>query len=67
MIKVKQTVEIYEENGEEIPLGISKHMTVESHWNRDEWVILVIGRRRITVLVADLQAALVNATNTNRF
>jgi len=67
MIKVKQTVEIYEENGGEIPLGISKHMTVESHWNRDERVILVIGRRRITVIAADLQAALDNATNTNRF
>lgn len=67
MIKVKQTVEIYEENGKEIPIGTNKSIRVESHWNRDESVILVFGRKHITVIGQDLITAINNAMNTNRF
>ena len=67
MIKVKQTVEIYEENDAEVPIGTNKSIEVESHWNWNERVILVIGRRRITVIGEDLITAIQNAMNTNRF
>lgn len=67
MIKIKQTIEIYEENDEQVPMGINKSMGVESHWNRDERVILVVGKRRITVIGQDLITAIQNAMNTNRF
>jgi len=67
MIKVSQTIRIYEENDKEVPIKIDKYMGVESHWNRDERVILVIDGERITVIAADLEAAISNATNINRF
>lgn len=67
MIKVSQQVRIYEEGDKEIRLGTSRFMGVESHWNRDEMVILEIGKERITVLADDLEAAIRNATNINRF
>ena len=67
MIKVKQEVEIYEEDDEEIKGLEGKHLTVESHWNWDERVTLVIGRKRYTVLGDDLKTAIDNAMNINRF
>jgi len=67
MIEVKQKVEIYEENGESIPIGVTKNINVESHWNHDEWIILVVGKRRITVKGQDLITAIHNAMNINRF
>jgi len=67
MIKVKQEIEIYEENDEEVPIGIDKSLSVESHWNWNERVILRLGKRRITVIGRDLITAIQNAMNTNRF
>jgi hypothetical protein len=67
MIKISQQVQIYEEDDREIPLGQHRYMGVESHWNRNEMVILEIGKERVTVLAGDLRAALENAKNTNRF
>jgi len=67
MIKVSQQVEIYEENDKEVPIGTNKYMGVESHWNHNERVILVIEGKRITVIADDLEAAITNATNINRF
>ena len=67
MITVKQTVRIYEENDQETPLGAEKNIGIESHGNYDNQVILVIGRRRITVIGEDLKTAIDNAMNINRF
>ena len=67
MIKVSQQVRVYEEDGKEIRLGADRFMGVESHWNRNEMVILEMGKECITVLAADLEAAITNATNINRF
>jgi len=67
MIKVKQTVEIYEENDVEVSIGTSKSLGVESHWNHNERVILGFGEKRITVVGRDLITAIQNAMNTNRF
>jgi len=66
MITVTQSVEIYEENGEEVSIvKDTPYMGVESHWNHQERVILVLGERRITVDALDLRTAINNATNTN--
>ena len=67
MIKVTQTVDILEENGKEVSLGKSPCIEVRSHWNHNEWVVLVVGERSITVEADDLEAAIENATNINRF
>lgn len=66
MIKVQSEVPIYEINGEEIPLNKNKSLTICSHWNQESKVVLVIGRRRYTVVASDLQAAVANATNSRR-
>lgn len=67
MIKVKQEVQIYEEDDKDVALGERKYIEVESHWNYNERVILVVEGKRITVLEDDLRAAITNATNINRF
>jgi hypothetical protein len=66
MIKVSQQIRVYEENDKEIPLGQQRHISVESHWNWNERVILEIGKERITVIGRDLKVAIDNAMNTNR-
>lgn len=70
MIDVNNQVHIREVNGE-APLGNpSQLFTVSSHWNRDALVVLEFRLDgvavKISVLAADLIAALRNATNVNR-
>ena len=65
-IKIRQTIEIYEENDEDVPIGKEKSLGVESHWNCNERVILVFGRHRITVIGNDLITAAQNAMNSGR-
>ena len=66
MIKVDNEVNIYEDHGQEVPLG-NKRLHVESHWNRNEMVVLTIGEERVTVSAKDLEAAIANARNSARF
>jgi len=69
MIEVKNYVELYELNGKSLT-GIRSDKTsllVESHWNRNEFVILKIGDNdSFTVSASDLISAINNATNSNR-
>ena len=65
MIEVKQIVEILEEDGEQFPSN--KRITVSSHWNHNEWVVIKVGKREFAVLAEDLTTAIENATNINRF
>ena len=67
MIKVSQQIEVYEENDKDIPLNKRRYLGVESHWNRNERVILEFGKERITVIGRDLATAIENAMNINRF
>lgn len=67
MIDVVNEVKVYEKRGRDTPLvGDEPPLTVRSHWNRNEFVRLVIADVDITVNAADLQAAINNATNTGR-
>ena len=71
MIKVENIVNVYEVDGKEkSPHGADgQKLIVRSHWNRNEMVVLRLpgeGAPEFTVTARDLQAAIVNATNTNR-
>ena len=60
-VKVNQTIRIYEEDDVELPIGVNKHLGIESHWNNHERVILLLGKKRVTVIGSDLLLALHNA------
>lgn len=67
VINVKCEVRSYERNGEEI-YGEKDDVLVESHWNREAFVVISIrGRRslKLTVLAQDLKAAIENCVNSN--
>jgi len=61
-IKVSQEATVYEVNGEDTKAG--KMIKFDSHWNRDEFVIIQFGSKRLTVVGKDLETAIDNATNT---
>jgi len=63
-IEVTQKIEVYEINDEEVPIGKTVTIGVESHWNLDESVVLRIGRKSYTVVGNDLITATKNAMNT---
>ena len=64
MIKVTQEVDIFEINGEEIEPDEHKIISVNSHWSRDEWVVLAVGGKLYTIFADDLRVAIENAQNT---
>ena len=66
-MKTTSEIEIYETNGEESPIANYPLMTVESHWNRNEMIVLKIGKKSVTVLADELKKAIDNATNIRRF
>ena len=63
-VEVKQKIEVYEINDEDVPIGKTETMSVDSHWNRDEFVVLGFRGKRLTVTASNLQDAIRNATNT---
>lgn len=65
MIKVKNEVKIHERNDEDIALLENRCIGVESHWNNEEKVVLVVDGERYAVAAKDLLCAIENATNTN--
>jgi hypothetical protein len=68
MIKVQSVVECYEVDGQEVKGVISntKHpsITIRSHWNRSDFVVLEVGDKAFTILLKDLIAAAENAANS---
>jgi hypothetical protein len=66
-IEVVNNVPVYELDGKAVELLTRPYLSVSSHWNRCEWVVLALGDMRITVNVRDLKAALENAGNTAKF
>jgi hypothetical protein len=63
-IDVKQKIKVYEVNDEEVKLGKDINMTVDSHRNDNDMVIVRVGRNRYTVDGDDLLTAIKNAMNT---
>jgi len=70
MIKVTNEVEPYERNGDDFECGLKSKkpiIKVESHWNRQEFVIIQIADGdSFTVVASDMIAAINNATNSRR-
>lgn len=60
---VKSEVEIYEIDGLDVPISEYKKLVVESHWNVSDRVVLVFGKKQLTVNVRELRRAIDNATN----
>ena len=67
MIDVNSKVRVYEVNGKEVEIGKTKSISVSSHWNYSNWVVLKVGNRRLTVVARDLIEAIKNATNTAKY
>lgn len=64
-VKVKCEVQVYEVQGEDVPVGASgPPLTTESHWNRDEFVVVKFNKQEFTVVGSDLITAIKNAMNT---
>ena len=66
MIDVKSEVKIHEINNEKVECFKHK-LAVLSHWNEDDKIILQIEDKKYTINAYDLQKAIENATNINRF
>ncbi len=66
MIKVTNEIVIYEVDGRDDVLNDAK-LIVESHWNYNERIVLDYGGKKITVIASDLEKAISNAKNSNRF
>jgi hypothetical protein len=66
VIAVTNKLKVYEIDGVEVSPSGTVEISVVSHWNRDSLVQIVIDGRRLTVVAADLCAAIANATNTAR-
>lgn len=61
-------VPVYEENNKRVD-AVDQHLMVAAHWNEDKKVVISSpdGKQSWTVTARDLEAAIKNATNTNRF
>lgn len=65
MIKVKNEVYASELNGRRAD---SRSLTIESHWNNPDLVVISFqDDHKLTFSARDLQAAIKNATNMNRY
>lgn len=62
-IEVINKVEIYEINDEIV--NSEKYVTIKSHWNDNEEVVIDINNKKYTFLARDLINAINNATNVH--
>lgn len=66
-MKVYNELKVYELNDKEVPLSDNPNMAVESHWNRTDFVVLILPCDdkvyRKTVSAVDLKRAIDNAIN----
>lgn len=68
MIKVQQSIQVYEFDGEETSVAPGGELLIgiDSDWDQRNLIVLAIGEHRYTVVGADLLAAVENARNVNR-
>lgn len=68
MIKVENKQQVYEIDGKDVTGPRDEYqLTVASHWNRPEFVVIKFGDNSYTVVANDIIAAIQNAKNTNRY
>jgi len=66
-IKILQQLRVYEIDGEEIKGLDYPIVGVNSHWNRKNMVVLVIGKKEYTVSGDNLITATKNAMNSGGY
>lgn len=67
MIKVTNTLRTYDKpNDLSETTSYPRTITIESHWNDPNLIIININEIKVTVALKDVQSALQNATNTSR-
>ena len=64
MIDVENKLKVYELNDEECD---DKNIIISSHRNNSRLVNIIILRKKYTVAVSDLEAAIKNASNTAKY
>lgn len=62
-VKVINKIKIYEINDEEVKVDNGAEIEVLSHWNRNEFIVIKSGNKKITVDADELIKAIKNATN----
>lgn len=62
-MKVKNEIEIYELDDTEVSSANRIHIGIDSHWNSNDRIVLVVAGKRYTVIAEDLRKAITNATN----
>lgn len=68
MIKVENFVQCYEEDGKEIRTLDHPKVIFRSHWNQNSMVEIELpDGKRYTVLIKDVQSAIINSGNISRF
>lgn len=67
-MKIVSEIKLYEIDGVDQPAGMSaQSITVESHWNERDKVILVVGDNHVTVLARDLDGAIKAASFAHHY
>ena len=60
-------IDVYEIDGiDSIEVGKTPKITIKNHWNRGEFVVLIINNKKYTVLAHELERAIENAKNAHR-
>ncbi len=63
-IIVEQQIKIYEVNGKETPIGVTRTLRIASHGSWNTFVVLQMDGEEIAVDGDDLKTAIDNAMNT---
>jgi len=64
-MEVINKIKIYDDDNKK-PLIPGEFLEIRNHWNKSDFVILMIGSTKVQVLARELEAAIKNATNTVR-
>lgn len=62
-MKVVSKIQIYEIDGQDVDLKKQEILSIESHWNYHDFVVLHFGDKEITVNAEELIKAINNAGN----
>lgn len=62
-MKVINEIQHYEINGDDKAVSEKPFIIIENHWNRHDFVVLVVDGIRFTVSATDLRKAVDNAAN----
>lgn len=62
-MEVLSKIQIYEIDGKDVDLKKQESLSIQSHWNYHDFIVISYGPKSITVNKEDLIKAVVNAGN----